>query len=253
MDGCLRFADHLPYDTRHPILLPMDHAVTRLVIVDAHERLGHGTGVEHVLTELRSRFWIVKRRRMVRSFTEACTECRQPVLHKDRQPDDAPLPKSRLQSSLKAFENVGVDYSGPFLTKQGRGKTRPINRLGTTGPLRVTRPASPVVLERLRGCKSGGAGAIVVVWFLRELLIWTTDVCCQEFSSKLHVLELGKLLNLPVAAILPPFSPELHRILVCGDVGLHSWLPFLGSCPRLHAHWFRAEVPSSFLRDGHGT
>ena len=75
MDGCLHFADHLPYDTRHPILLPKDHALTRLVIVDAHERLGHGTEVEHVLTELRSRFWIVKGRHMVRSVTEACAEC----------------------------------------------------------------------------------------------------------------------------------------------------------------------------------
>ena len=34
------------------------------------------------------------------------------------------LPKTRLQSSLRAFEKVGVDYGGPFLTKQGRGRTR---------------------------------------------------------------------------------------------------------------------------------
>ena len=46
MDGRLRFADELPYDTTHPILLPNDHPVTRLVIIDAHERLGHGAGVE---------------------------------------------------------------------------------------------------------------------------------------------------------------------------------------------------------------
>lgn len=30
MDGRLRFADELPYDTRHPILLPKDHPLTRL-------------------------------------------------------------------------------------------------------------------------------------------------------------------------------------------------------------------------------
>ncbi|XP_020619889.1 uncharacterized protein LOC110057637 [Orbicella faveolata] len=36
----------------------------------------------------------------------------------------APLPKSRLQSSLRAFEKVGVDYGGPFLMKQGCGSTR---------------------------------------------------------------------------------------------------------------------------------
>ncbi|KAL9966671.1 hypothetical protein ACROYT_G024783 [Oculina patagonica] len=124
MDGRLRFADHLPYDTRHPILLPKDHAVTRLVIVDAHERLGHGTGVEHVLTELRSRFWIVKGRRMVRNVIEACAECRRRFSTKIGNQMMAPLPKSRLQSSLRAFEKVGVDYGGPFLTKQGRGKTR---------------------------------------------------------------------------------------------------------------------------------
>ena len=50
MDGRLRFADELSYDTRHPILLPKDHPVTRLVIVDAHERFGHGAGVEQVLS-----------------------------------------------------------------------------------------------------------------------------------------------------------------------------------------------------------
>ena len=52
MDGRLRFADELPYGTRHPILQPKDHPVTRLVVFDAHERLGHGAGVEQVLTEL---------------------------------------------------------------------------------------------------------------------------------------------------------------------------------------------------------
>ena len=124
MDGRLRFADELPYDTRHPIRIPKDHPVTRLVIVDAHERLGHGAGVEQVLTELRSRFWIVKGRRMVRSVTAACGECRRRLTMKTGNQMMAPLPKSRLQSSLRAFERVGVDYGGPFLTRQGRGKTR---------------------------------------------------------------------------------------------------------------------------------
>ena len=129
MDGRLRFADELPYDTRHPILLPKDHPVTRLVIVDAHERLGHGAGVEQVLTELRSRFWIVKGRHMVRSITEACAECRRRFTMKIVNQMMASLPKSRLQSSLRAFEEVGVDYGGPFLTKQGRGRTRAMRYL----------------------------------------------------------------------------------------------------------------------------
>ena len=124
MDGRLRFADELPYDTRHPILLPKDHPVTRLVIADAHERFGDEAGVEQVLTELRSRFLIVKGRRMVRNVTEACAECRRRFTMKIGHQMMAPLPKTRLQSSLRAFEKVGVDYGGPFLTKQGRGRTR---------------------------------------------------------------------------------------------------------------------------------
>ena len=62
MDGRLRLADELSYDTRHPILLPKEHAVTRLIIMDVHEELEHGSGVEQVLKLLRSRFWIVKGR-----------------------------------------------------------------------------------------------------------------------------------------------------------------------------------------------
>ena len=78
MDGrTFKTADELSYDTRHPILLPKEHAVTRLIIMDAHEELGHGSGVEQVLTLLRSRFWIVKGRRAVRNIVESCTQCRR--------------------------------------------------------------------------------------------------------------------------------------------------------------------------------
>ncbi len=35
----------------------------------------------------------------------------------------APLPEARLYL-LRAFDRIGIDYARPFLTKQGRGKTR---------------------------------------------------------------------------------------------------------------------------------
>ena len=77
-----------------------------------------GSGVEQVLTELRSRFWIEKGRRLVRSGTEACAECRRCFTKKLM----ASLPKSRLQSSLRAFEILGSDCGGPLLTKQEVGQ-----------------------------------------------------------------------------------------------------------------------------------
>ena len=42
-----------------------------------YENLGHGSGVEHVLTELRARFWIIKGRRTVRNTIEKCPGCRR--------------------------------------------------------------------------------------------------------------------------------------------------------------------------------
>ena len=35
-----------------------------------------------------------------------------------------PLPTLRTQMSLRAFSQTSVDYGGPFITKQGRGKAR---------------------------------------------------------------------------------------------------------------------------------
>ena len=123
IDGRLRHAGEPSYDTRLPILLPKNHVVTQLVVMDGHEKLGHGSGVEQVLTELRSRFWIVKGRRVVRNIIESCAQCRRRFSTRTAGQKMAPLPRPRLHS-LRAFERVGIDYAGPYLTKQGRGKAR---------------------------------------------------------------------------------------------------------------------------------
>ena len=36
----------------------------------------------------------------------------------------APCPVVRAQMSLRALSNISVDFAGPFLTKQGRGKAK---------------------------------------------------------------------------------------------------------------------------------
>ena len=36
----------------------------------------------------------------------------------------APLPERQIGTKLKAFENVGIDFAGPFDLKVGRGKIR---------------------------------------------------------------------------------------------------------------------------------
>ena len=36
----------------------------------------------------------------------------------------APLPKFRLGTPMRAFARCGVDYGGPYITKQGREKSK---------------------------------------------------------------------------------------------------------------------------------
>ena len=102
-DGRLRFARELPYDARHPILLPKDHPVTKLIIVDAHEARGHGTGVEHLLTELRSRYWVIKGRRAVRNVVEKCPGCRRRFTKKQPGQMMAPLPPGKNRVTIESL------------------------------------------------------------------------------------------------------------------------------------------------------
>ena len=130
IDGIIRAnerlaqSNDLPYDVKHFILLPKDHTITKLIIVNAHEKLGHGTGVEHLLTELRTRFWITKGRRAVRNVVESCRQCHRRFRARPGEQMMAPLPKPRVTLPLRTFDRIGVDYDGPFLTKQGRGKSK---------------------------------------------------------------------------------------------------------------------------------
>ena len=49
----------IPYATKYPIILPRSHPFTALIVQDSHRRVCHN-GVKETLTELRSRFWVVR-------------------------------------------------------------------------------------------------------------------------------------------------------------------------------------------------
>ncbi|CAH8656984.1 unnamed protein product [Dicrocoelium dendriticum] len=108
----------LPYDARHPVLLPAQHYVTRLIILDCHERNGH-VGVSHVLSELRQRYWILHGVSAVRKVLKACARC---MIWKAQPCEQqmAPLIEDRCMAYQPAFTAVGVDYFGPLLVKEKR-------------------------------------------------------------------------------------------------------------------------------------
>ena len=122
-DGVLRVGGRLskaamPEEAKRPIILPKHIHVSTLILRHIHEQLGHG-GRNHVLSQLRKRFWIVNANSAARKVISKCVVCRC-VRGRIGEQKMADLPKERLEADLPPFSNVGVDYFGPFETKRGR-------------------------------------------------------------------------------------------------------------------------------------
>ena len=61
----------LSYDNNHPVSLPTEHIISKLVIKDAHNRVCHA-GRERTLCETRRKFWIPRRRNLVKEIVRKC-------------------------------------------------------------------------------------------------------------------------------------------------------------------------------------
>ena len=127
-DGILRcderlpYAEFLPWETHYPIILLRNHCVSRLIIKQAHEQSYHG-GFNQVLSELSTQYWIISAREAIKEWERACMQCRRRTATPAKQ-IMAPLPELRTRMSLRTFSQTSVDFGGPFITKQGRGKIR---------------------------------------------------------------------------------------------------------------------------------
>lgn len=113
-------ATDLPYDTKHPIILPKDCRLTRLIIEDVHLRTLHG-GAQVTLSTIRGKFWILDARNTIRHQIFKCVVC-----HRQRTKVHGQLmgqlPEARVKQS-HPFEHSGVDYAGPFDIKLNKGRT----------------------------------------------------------------------------------------------------------------------------------
>ncbi|XP_015765556.1 PREDICTED: uncharacterized protein LOC107344425 [Acropora digitifera] len=123
LDGRLRYAECLPYDTRFPIILPRGQWVTTLIVKHYHEKGYHASGTNQTIADLSSRFWIIEAREEIRAWEKNCTECRKRKA-KPASQVMAPLPRIRAKEPLRAFSKIAVDFAGPFFTIQGGGKAR---------------------------------------------------------------------------------------------------------------------------------
>lgn len=123
LEGRLMYAEYLPHDMKFPIILPRGHHVTKLIVKYYHEMANHSAGTNFILSQMSQKFWIIAAREEIRSWEQECNECKKRKKRLGSQVM-APLPQVRLRFTFRPFDQCAVDYAGPFITIQGRGKAR---------------------------------------------------------------------------------------------------------------------------------
>ena len=115
------------YEMKHPVILPSQHPLTDMIIDRYHWRYFHSR-TERLLSELRSKYWILRGRDTVKRIVNRCFTCKRKN-SKPNIPLMAALPPHRLPTfpdrstsadgpsaapPNRAFARTGVDFFGPF-------------------------------------------------------------------------------------------------------------------------------------------
>lgn len=111
--GRLRHAD-LPSQTKYPVVLPKKSHFTNLLIDYFHKSHLH-VGPRALQALLQRQYWIISARSAIRSRLSKCLTCFK-YCAANIQPKMGDLPAPRV-SPGRPFENVGIDYGGPFQIK----------------------------------------------------------------------------------------------------------------------------------------
>ena len=107
---------------KHPVILPKQHPVSDLIIRHYHQRCGH-SGLEHTLSMIREKYWIVQARVSLRRVLNSCFHCKR-VQASVGQQKMANLPEDRVCPSEPPFTHVGVDCFGPLFVRRGRSTVK---------------------------------------------------------------------------------------------------------------------------------
>lgn len=115
----------LPYNNKHPLLLPKRCHITTLLIEHVHKVYLH-VGPRCLQGILCKRYWIVSARSVIRSVLSKCITCFKcnPI---SIQPYMGTLPAERLKPN-KVFDHVGCDLGGPFYIKASLNRNAKIQK-----------------------------------------------------------------------------------------------------------------------------
>lgn len=110
---------NLPFNRRHPIILPEDAKFTTLLFQSTHKGLLHA-GPRNLLNHIRNKWWPINGKRIASSVVHKCNTCFkfQPRFQTQIMGN---LPSYRINPS-KPFLNTGIDFAGPINTLQHEGQ-----------------------------------------------------------------------------------------------------------------------------------
>ena len=112
-----------PHDVAHPILLPSQHAVTKMIIDYHHNAIKHqGRLLTHGAIR-QAGFHIFHGSKSIKQFIHGCLFCRR-LRGKLESPIMADLPADRVSDKVAIFDVVGIDCFGPMYVHDGRSTRR---------------------------------------------------------------------------------------------------------------------------------
>lgn len=104
---------------KHPLLLCGKHPLAKLLMKREHVNLLHG-GPQLMLASIRSHYWPTGGKNLAKGIVHDCISCFKAKPRSNEQ-FMGNLPKDRLALTYP-FLSTGVDYGGPFLLKQSKGR-----------------------------------------------------------------------------------------------------------------------------------
>lgn len=109
----------LTNNTKHPIIIPKNQHITKLLVSEAHTKTLHG-GIQLMMTYLRSKYWIIGLKSTVRKCIHNCKTC---IIDKAKVKNQfmGQLPAVRV-TPHRPFLNSGVDFAGPVLMRTSKGR-----------------------------------------------------------------------------------------------------------------------------------
>ena len=115
-----RWSDDVSF--RFPILLPKNSLLTKMIIIDLHERLTHA-GCYRLLTEIRKHFWITHYFSVVKKTIKDCVTCKK-LKQRAIKLNQSPYREFRIDPPNIPFRSIFIDNFGPYYVLYGGKKVK---------------------------------------------------------------------------------------------------------------------------------